>query len=403
MMMRTQNKFYGTDKPPPPPPPVATQDFAWLPVVVVGMILWGITGCGSDASQTPPPPPPVTVQTVGENIVTSYESYPGTVVPLEEVQLRAEVTGYVTNILFEEGQVVTRGKKLYEIDPTVYQAAYSEAQANVARARANYRQAQRDAERYTRLHEQDAIAEQAYENAVTGLESAKTELEAAQATANVARTNLGFADITAPITGTIGVSEVKRGDLITQGQTVLNTLSTDDPMAVDFEVNEKQLPRLLRLLEQASDSVFTIRLPDGSDYPAPGKLLLIDRAVNRQTGTIRARLEIPNEDGYLRAGMNCTVRVRQRSDTPQVTIPYRAVTEQMGEYFVFVLGDSSKVQERRIRLQRQVGDRAVVQEGLQTGERIAVTGIQKLTDGTQVRIKEAPGSSDAGNGRSAGL
>ncbi len=132
------------------------------------------------------------MQTVGQTIVTSYQAYPGTVVPLEEVQLRSEVTGYVTDILFDEGQTVTKGKKLYEIDPTVYKAEYNEAQAQVAQAKANYQQAQRDAERYTRLHEQDAIAKQAYENAITGLESAKTQLEAAQATANVARTNLSF-------------------------------------------------------------------------------------------------------------------------------------------------------------------------------------------------------------------
>ena len=98
-------------------------------------------------------------------------------VPLEEVQLRAEVTGQVTKILFDEGQTVTKGQQLYEINPRVYQSQYGEAQANVARARANYQQAQRDAERYTRLHEQDAIAKQAYENALTELESAKTQLE----------------------------------------------------------------------------------------------------------------------------------------------------------------------------------------------------------------------------------
>ena len=358
----------------------------WLPIVL--SILLGFTGCGGGDAQQPPPPPPVTVQAVGQNIVTSYQAYPGTVVPLEEVQLRAEVSGYVTDILFEEGQTVTKGTQLYEIDPTVYKSQYGEAQANVARAQANYEQAKRDAERYTRLHEQDAIAEQQYENALTALESAKTQLEAAQSTANVAQTNLRFSRITAPLTGTIGISQVKVGDLVSPGQTILNTLSTTDPMAVDFEVNEKQLPRLLRLLEQPSDSVFTIRLPDGSDYGAYGTLLLIDRAVNRQTGTIRARLRLPNEEGYLRAGMNCTVRVRDRSEKPLLTIPYKAVNEQMGEYFVFVVGDSSKVQERRIRLGRQVGDQTVVQEGLERGERIVITGLQKLKDGVQVAVKE---------------
>ena len=328
-------------------------------------------------------------------------------VPLQEVQLRAEVTGYVTDILFEEGQIVTKGTQLYEIDPTVYRSQYSEAQSNVARAEANYQQAKRDAERYTRLHEQDAIAKQQYENALTALESAKTQLEAAKSTANVARTNLSFARIIAPLTGTIGISQVKQGDLVSAGQTVLNTLSTDDPMAVDFEVNEKQLPSLMRLLKQSSDSVFTLLLPDGSDYSAYGTLLLIDRAVSRQTGTIRARLKIDNPDDYLRAGMNCTVQIRSRSEEPQLTIPYKAVTEQMGEYFVFVVGDSSKVEQRRLQLGQRVADRAVVQKGLKQGERIAVSGMQKLKDGTQVAVNEGSSaspeaaSSTSGNAQSA--
>ncbi len=355
-----------------------------LLVTMVGLL----AGCGGESAPPAPPPAPVTVQTVGKTTITSYQTYPGTVVPLEEVQLRAEVTGQVTKILFDEGQTVTKGQQLYEIDPSVYQSQYGEAQANVARVRANYQQAQRDAERYTRLHEQDAIAKQAYENALTELESAKTQLEAAQATANVAQTNLRFSKITAPFTGTIGITEVELGDLVSAGQTTLNTLSTTDPMAVDFEVNEKQLPRLLQLLEQRADSVFSIRLPDGTNYPNYGELMLIDRAVDRQTGTIRARLKIPNDKGYLRAGMNCTVRVRQRSDEPQLTVPYRAVNQQMGEYFVFVLGDSSQVEERRINLGRQVDELAVVQDGLEEGERIAVSGIQKLKDGAKVIVKE---------------
>ena len=364
--------------------------------LLFGITIWLIS-CGGESAPPAPPPAPVTVQTVGKTIVTSYQTYPGTVVPLEEVQLRAEVTGQVTKILFEEGQTVTKGQQLYRIDPSVYESRYGEAQANVARARANYQQAQRDAERYTRLHKQDAIAKQAYENALTELASAKTQLEAAQATANVAQTNLRFSRITAPFTGTIGITEVELGDLVSAGQTTLNTLSTTDPMAVDFEVNEKQLPRLLQLLEQSADSVFMIRLPDGSDYDAYGTLMLIDRAVDRQTGTIRARLKVANENGYLRAGMNCTVRVRERSDKPRLTIPYRAINQQMGEYFVFVMGDSSQVMERRINLEQRIENQAVVQDGLEEGERIVVTGIQKLKDGAKVRVKDANESTANGS------
>jgi membrane fusion protein (multidrug efflux system) len=335
------------------------------------------------------------VQSVDEEVVTYFDSYPGTVVSLEEVQLRSEITGYVTNIYFEDGEQVKKGQKLYEINPRIYRAEYNQAQANVQRAEANYQQAKRDAERFARLYEQDAIAEQRYENAQTTLESAKTELEAAKASAEVARTNLQFSSINAPISGTIGITQAELGDLVTAGQTLLNVLSQDDPIAVDVDVNEKELPGLLRLMESTDpqDSVFSLVLPDGSSYEHYGSDLLIDRAVNRQTGTIRVRIRFPNEKRDLRPGMNCNVRIRNQSNSPQMTIPYIAVTEQMSEYFVYVLGDSSKVSQRRIQLGQKINNKVVVEEGLTLQDTIAVTGIQKLKDGTQVQVKNTYGTS----------
>lgn len=359
------------------------------------LLYLALVACQSEKAPPPSPAPPVTIQTVAKETITYFDSYPATVVPMEEVQIRSEITGYITKIYFDEGQPVRKGQKLYQINPRIYRAEYSQSQANVQQAEANYAQAKRDAERFTRLYEQDAIAKQRYENATTALESAETELEAAKATSEVARTNLQFSTITAPLSGTIGITQAELGDLVTAGQTLLNVLSQDDPMAVDTEVNEKELSRLFLLMDQSNsqDSLFSLVLPNGANYPYYGSNPIIDRAVNRQTGTIRMRLQFPNEKRHLRPGMSSNVRIRTKSDSPQLIIPYMAVTEQMGEYFVYVLGDSSKVQKRRIELGRKINNQVVVDQGLTTGETVAVTGIQNLTDGTQVQVKNPTNTS----------
>lgn len=165
---------------------------------------------------------------------------------------------------------------------------------------------------------------------------------------------------------------------------MLNTVSTDNQLAVDFNVDQKEIYRFSNFIKnsKAADSTFTLKF--GTDiYPYPGKISLMDRAVDPQTGTIRTRLIFPNKDNLLRAGMSGTVRVLNVAGK-SVTIPYKAVTEQLGEYFVYVLGDSSKVSQRRVVLGTSLGKDIIVKEGLKDGEKIAVEGVQNLREGAVV-------------------
>ncbi|HEY6907119.1 MAG TPA: efflux RND transporter periplasmic adaptor subunit, partial [Ignavibacteriaceae bacterium] len=285
--------------------------------------------------------------TVKSRMVNTYDSYPGTVVALNDVELRSEVSGYVTGIYFKEGSQVAAGTKLYEIDRRKYQAAYEQATANADIAGANLQKAQRDADRYTKLNEQNAIAKQIFDDAITNLQNSRMQLLAAKAALLNAETDFNYSLITAPFSGTIGFSLVKPGAFVNAGQTLLNTLSSDDPMAVDFIINEKSLPEFIELKINASnkaDSTFKITLPDNSSYPYTGRLSVIDRGVNPMTGTIKVRLVFPNHDKLLRSGMNCSVKVLHRGSGSQIAIPYKAVVEQMGEYFVYVI-DSMKVKQ----------------------------------------------------------
>ncbi len=300
--------------------------------------------CSCKPPQPPPPAPvPVNLFAVKAVPVTYYDRYTATTVALNQVNLLPEVQGYITGIFFKEGSHVTKGQKLYDIDRRIYEDNYNTAAANVKVAEGNLKQARQDADRYQYLNKNKAVAKQLYDHAMIALENSQSAYQSALEALKIAKTNLAYSIITAPFDGTIGFSQVKLGDLVTVGQTVLITISTDDPMAVDFLVNEKQLAFFNSLdnsARQPGDSLFTLILPDNSLYSFTGTLSVIDRAVNPQTGSLRIRLLFPNSHYFLRVGMSCVVRVKNQDSVQQMVIPNKAVVEEMGEYFVYVAKDT---------------------------------------------------------------
>jgi membrane fusion protein, multidrug efflux system len=333
---------------------------------------------------------PVSVNVTGvqKERISFYDQFPGTAVALNEVDLRSEVSGFITGIFFREGEVVKKGMKLYEIDRSRYIATYGQAKANVDIATANVERARRYLERYTKLSEQDAIAKQRLEDAQTEFQNAGLELVSAQAGLVKAQTDLNHSIITAPFDGTIGLSQVKMGALISPGQTLLNTISSDDPMGVDFVINEKELGRfqdLTGIKHTTGDSTFRISLPDNTVYVENGRIEVIDRAIDPQTATIRVRLVFPNHGRKLRAGLSCDVHVLNAFREQQIVIPQKSLLEQMSEYFVFVV-DSQKVLQTKVILGAQIGGKAIVMSGLREGQQIVTDGIQKLHNGTAVVV-----------------
>jgi membrane fusion protein (multidrug efflux system) len=320
--------------------------------------------------------------------VVYYETYPGNTVALKEVELRGGVAGYITGIFFKEGSYVRQGQKLYEIDRSKYAAEFEEAKANVQIAQANLDKVQHDYDRYQKLGKEDAIAQQKLDYAETDLRNAKMALVTAQSELVKARTDLDYSMIIAPFDGTVGISQVKMGSLVTPGQTLLNTISSNDPMGFDFQINQKELPRFEQLESfkpLSGDSTFLLVQPDDSIYHNSGSVSFIDRAVDPETGTIRIRLAFPDHDHSLKPGMTCDVKVRTESKKPVVVIPLKAIVEQMGEYFVFRV-NGKNAQEVKIIEERRIGDNLIVQSGLDSGDRIVVDGIQKLRDGSQVEV-----------------
>ena len=372
--------------------------------------------------ESPPPPPPVPVNlfTVKAQPVTYYDRYTATTVALSQVNLLPEVQGYITGIFFKEGSHVTKGQKLYDIDRRIYEDNYNTAAANVKVAEGNLKQAQQDADRYQYLNKNKAVAKQLYDHAMIALENSQNAYQSALEALKIAKTNLAYSVITAPFDGTIGFSQVKLGDLVTVGQTVLITISTDDPMGVDFLINEKQLS-FFNALQNAGhhsvDSLFTLILPDNSLYSSTGTLSVIDRAVNPQTGSIRVRLLFPNPQSFLRVGMSCVVRVQNQDSTAQLVIPNKAVVEEMGEYFVYVAKDSvmntgdkakdspaAKGDPRLFAFQKKVqlgailGPNVIIKNGINEGDNIIADGIQSLHNGSSIMPSGDRSSAQTGKG-----
>jgi membrane fusion protein (multidrug efflux system) len=358
--------------------------------VAIASFSLGLAGCGghSGAEGKPPAGVPVAVYQIDTGSASYYDVYPATVFALNQVDLRPQVSGYIVGIDFKDGQRVRKGMKLYAIDRQHYQAAYDQAVANRNTARSNLSKMQQDVDRYNDLAKNDAIARQTLDHAVADLESARMQVAALEANVKNVQTDLRYSVIEAPFDGTVSFSQVKVGSSVTAGQTLLNTISSDDPMAVDCNVDQKQIPRFSGMLGEkfvAHDTTFTIVLPDGTEYPESGRLSVIDRAVDPQTGTIRVRVIFPNPNEVLKAGITCNLRIRSTSPVSSVLLPYRAVVEQMGEYFVFVL-NGDKVVQRRVTLGARINDMVVSKGGIAPGDQIVVDGVQKLRDNAVVAV-----------------
>ncbi len=355
-----------------------------------GLSLWLVSCKHADPANNPAnaPVPVNTYKVVRKNIVY-YNSYPATTVALKEVQLFGQVTGYITGIYFSDGQKVKKGQKLYELDRSKYIASYNQAKNNVGIAQANLEKATRDANRYTELNKQEAIAKQLYENAMTDLKNVQLQLISAEAELTKAQSDLSYSIIMTPFDGTIGISSVRLGTLVVPGQTLLNTISSDDPMGVDFVINEDELPSFQQLEQKPgskNDSTFRILLPNNKFYQANGKISIIDRAIDPQTGTIKVRLTFPNPNSYLKAGLSCNAQILNENSGSQIVIPYRAVVEQMGEYFAYVV-NGKVANQVKIALGAKVGPNVIVREGIEAGKIIVTDGVQKLHNGSIIQTE----------------
>lgn len=373
------------------------------------LLLWGssaalLAACGTkkapDAAKAGPPPAiAVAVYRVQRQPVVGTDTYPGTVVPLDQVEIRAEVGGFLKELYVKDGQHVTKGQPLYGIDRTRYQAAYNQALATLQTAQTNYVRVAKDNDRYRRLAALDAISKQQVDVSTADLANAASQIGAGRAGLSTAALDLGHAVLRAPLAGTIGIAQVKQGGLVTLGTTLLNTLSAENPIGVDFAVTEAEIPRFVKLQRDRRalrDSVFTLDLDGNQHYATPGKIVTIDRALDPQTSTLKVRAQFANPRRVLKAGMTASLQVLNTDVGNQLVIPGKAITEQMGEFYVYVVGDSSRVHQRKVVTGTQVKDLVVVRSGLKANEVIVSDGLQNLQDGAKIRVGNPTSAAPAG-------
>ncbi len=372
----------------------------FIPLVLFIALITTIFSCGDKGNQQPTRPPATSVNTdtVKEGATVYYDNYPATVTALTQVDIKPQVSGNITGVFFTDGDHIHKGEKLYTIDQQQYAGSYGQAMANVDVAKANLVKAQKNADRYLELQKNDAIATQTVDDALADLDAAKQQVAAAQANVQAVETNLKYTTIYSPIDGTIGISQVKVGTSV-YPQTLLNTVSTDDPIAADIAVDQVLIPKFTSLINSGAtkkDSTFTVTLPDGSVYPHPGYISFLDRAVDAATGTIRARIVFPNPEKMLKVGATASVRVENKSDTNTIVIPYKCIVEQLGEFFVYQVQDTIALQ-KKVTLGNKINGMVIIKNGIKAGDVIVSDGVQKLRDSAAISTGKfkAPQSSQA--------
>jgi len=366
--------------------------FLFPALLTISALIWQACGQKEASKQQMPGQGeivlPVSTVPVGRRMVSGTKSYPGSVVPLQETEIRAEVSGYITEIYVSDGASVAAGDVLYEIDGIRYQAALDQAKATVEIARANLERSEKDLARYESLAEMDAIAKQTLDYAKTDVNNQKAQLQAAKAALVSAETNLERSVIRAPFSGMVGISQVRNGALVSPGATLLNTISSVDPVAVEFQVAEREIPEFLAYRAGKTHAHIDVVLPDGMPYGGSGRISTLDRAVDPTTGTLKVRATFRNTGNTLRAGMNLTINVISGSETEQLVIPIKAVRDQLGSYNVFVVNDSSRVEQQLVELGMKVDDQVVVKSGLAEGQKIVMDGIMNMRSGVKVVEKQ---------------
>jgi len=359
-----------------------------------------IVGCESRAKPAPPSPLQVSVIEIKPGPVTVYDEYTGQTQAPGTIEIRSQVTGLVERQAFTDGVRVRKGDVLYVIDQRPFQAQLEQAQASLAQAQATLLNAQQNLARNARLIEQHAVSQQDYDNAVAQERSATAQVEAQKALVRNAKLNLEYTTLRAPRDGFMSSSQVKPGALVTAQQTLLTTLYSSDPMWVNFTISEYKLlavqKRLKRAPGESADDAqpFRLQLADGTDYPLPGKLDFVDATVDQRSGTLNARISVPNPDRTLRPGLFVRVIVPAFQNTNAIRIPQRAVQELQGLKSVYVVSADGKVQPRQIAASSRVGNDWVVDSGLVPRDRVVVEGLGKLKPGMSVDPRTVALTSD---------
>jgi len=315
----------------------------------------------------------------------------GRTVAYETSQVRPQVTGVIRKRYFTQGSYVRAGQPLFQIDPSLYEAAVNQARANLASARATADAASAKAERFKPLAEMEAIAKQDYTDALAEARVAKATVQQMAATLDTAKINLRFTTVPAPISGRIGRSLATVGALASASQAdPLALIQRTDPIYVDMQQSAAELTSLRRKLAaggvKPGDTTVHLKMDDGSQYELPGTVEFSEVTVDQDTGTVTLRARFPNPDGLLLPGMFVTAVFDQATDPNAILVPPTSVQRDFdGSAYVMVVDKDNKAARRKVTADRTYEDSSVVTAGLKKGDKVIVQGLNGLRQGTEVK------------------
>jgi multidrug efflux system membrane fusion protein len=358
-----------------------------------------LAACGQSPQQAAPPPPKVTVATPVKRTIVDQDEYVGRFVPIDVVEVRARVSGYLDKVHFQDGQIVKQGDLLFTIDKRPFQNTLDQARANLETAKSNVVFTQSDLARGQQLLRDRTISEQIFEQRSQAFRNAQSAVAASEAMVRQAELDLEFTELRAPVTGRIGDRRVTTGNLVTGGTggstTLLATIVSIDPIRFEFTFDEASLLRYERLAREGTTDVtgrgnaaVRLKLIDEPEFSHYGRMDFVDNVIDRSTGTIRGRAQFGNSDDIFTPGMFARVQVPASAPYEALMVPDAAIGTEQVRKFVYVIDKDNIARQRLVRLGQVVDDLRVIKEGVSADDRLIINGLMRVRPGQKVTPEE---------------
>jgi RND family efflux transporter MFP subunit len=364
-----------------------------------------LAGCGEGPKQAAAPPPKVTVAKPTQRTIVDQDEYVGRFVPVDVVEIRARVSGYLDRIHFVDGQILKQGDLLFTIDKRPFQNTLDQSRANLETAKSNLAFTQSDLTRAQQLVRERTISEQIYEQRMQAFRNSQASVAANEAMVRQAELDLEYTELKAPITGRIGDRRVTQGNLVTGGAggntTMLATIVSIDPIRFEFTLDEASLLRYQRLAAGKNEvaglggTSVRLKLLDETEFSHSARMDFVDNVVDRASGTIRGRAQLENPDNLFTPGMFARVQVPASAPYQALMVPDAAIGSEQARKFVYLIDQDNVARLRYVTLGQLVDDLRVIKEGLSAGDRVVVNGLMRVRQGVKVTPEERPASPQA--------
>jgi len=361
----------------------------------VGLLLGGLgllSACGEQSSaQHPQMTPSVSVAAVVHQRITEWDEFTGRLEAPQSVSLRPRVSGYIDAIAFKEGSIVTAGEPLFYIDDRSYKAEVRRLEATLADVNSQLKLANSSFTRANELTENNAISVEVFDNRAAELEQAKARLRSTSAALEIAKLNLSYTKVTAPITGRVSRALITKGNLVTAGQTQLTTLVSVDKVYAYFDADEQTYLKYMQLAQQGSrpssrdvKNPVYMALANDSGFPHEGYIDFVDNRVNPATGTIRGRAVFENPQGKFIPGLFTRIKLVGSASYDGILIDDKAINTDLNNKYVLVLDNDNKVQYRAVTMGEKLNGLRIIKSGLNANDSIVVNGLQRVRPGAEV-------------------